>query len=196
HRSRRLRQAKNCPTIKFRSRANATDAGAGCPGDLCEGQVSENVYDSFAPALMERGYFPLPIAPGAKQPHRWTPSKNKFELFTGWSLRPLPLTTPQPGAGVGVRTGKQPGHNTVVVAMDYDNEDAALLVSEALGGSRVNKAGATAWTEFYRASGAIPSEDFCNDDGELVLQVLSDGRRTVIPPTGHPDTGKPYRWTH
>src|SRR5262249_49105438 len=77
-----------------------------------------------------------------------------------------------------------------------DNEDAALRVSEALGGSHVNKAGATAWTEFYRTTSPIPSEDFTNTGGELVLQVLSDGRQTVIPPTIHPDTNQPYRWTN
>jgi hypothetical protein len=152
--------------------------------------VDDNVYNTFAPQLVERGYFPLPIAPGSKAPHRYVPSKNKFELFFGWHERPDPITTPQPGAGVGVRMGKG------IVALDYDNEEAALRVSEAIGGSPVNKAGETAWTEFYRTNTLVPSEDFVDENGELMLQVLSDGRQTVIPPTIHPDNGRPYRWTN
>jgi hypothetical protein len=150
----------------------------------------KGAYDTFAPLLIERGYFPLPIAPGSKAPHRYVPSVGGFALFTTWSERPDPLTTPQPGAGVGVRLGAG------IIGLDYDNEDAALRVSEALGGSHVNKAGAVAWTEFYRASFPVPSENFVNEDGELMLQVLSDGRQTVIPPSVHPDTGQPYRWTN
>jgi hypothetical protein len=152
--------------------------------------VHTDIYDGFAPLLKERGFFPLPIGPGTKAPHRFMPSKKEFVLFVGWQERPARLTTPQPNAGIGVRLGAG------IVGLDYDNEDAALRVSEAIGGSLVNKAGATAWTEFYRASFSVPSENFVNDDGELMLQVLSDGRQTVIPPSVHPDTGKPYRWTN
>jgi hypothetical protein len=118
------------------------------------------------------------------------PRDKEFVPITGWQERPEPFTTPQPGAGIGVRLGRG------IIGLDYDNEDAALRVSEALGGSPVNKAGATAWTEFYRASFPIPSENFVNNDGELMLQVLSDGRQTVIPPSVHPDTEQPYRWTN
>jgi len=152
--------------------------------------VNDSVYNKFAPQLMEHGYFPLPIAPGSKAPHRYVPSKNRFELFAGWSERPEPITTPQPGAGVGVRLGKG------VVALDYDNEEAALRVSEIMGGSPVNKAGVMAWTEFYRTGSGVASEDFVDENGELMLQVLSDGRQTVIPPSIHPDSGEPYRWTN
>jgi hypothetical protein len=152
--------------------------------------MDDSVYNKFAPQLVEHGYFPLPIAPGSKAPHRYVPSKNRFELFAGWNERPDPITTPQPGAGVGVRMGRG------IVALDYDNEEAALRVSEVMGGSPVNKAGVTAWTEFYRTNSGVASEDFVDENGELMLQVLSDGRQTVIPPSIHPDSGQPYRWTN
>jgi AAA domain/Bifunctional DNA primase/polymerase, N-terminal len=151
--------------------------------------VHTDIYDGFAPLLRERGYFPLPIAPGTKAPHRYVPSQSAYELFTGWSERPEPLTTPQPKAGIGVRTGSG------IVVLDYDNEDAALRVSETIV-SHVNKAGMRGWSAFFRADFPVPSENFVNDDGELMLQVLSDGRQTVLPPSIHPDTGQPYRWTN
>jgi Bifunctional DNA primase/polymerase, N-terminal len=92
--------------------------------------MDDSVYNKFAPQLIGHGYFPLPIAPGSKAPHRYVPSKKEFELFVGWNERPDPIITPQPGAGVGVRLGKG------VVALDYDNEEAALRVSEAMGAAR------------------------------------------------------------
>ena len=152
--------------------------------------MTEGAYNAFAPLLIERGYFPLPIAPGSKAPHRYVPNLGKYVLFTTWNERPEPIITPQPGAGIGVRMGAG------IVALDYDNEEAALRVSEVMGDTPVNKAGVTAWTAFYRARGPVPSEDFVNEDGELMLQVLSDGKQTVIPPSIHPDSNEPYRWTN
>jgi hypothetical protein len=152
--------------------------------------VHTDIYDGHAPLLRNCGFHPLPIGPGTKKPQRYMPSIKTFMDYKGWRERPESLATPQPGAGIGVRCGNG------LVAMDYDDEDAALRVSEALGGSQVNKAGQTAWTEFYRVGFPIPSEDFCNSDGELMLQVLSEGKQTVLPPSIHPDTGQPYRWTN
>ena len=37
---------------------------------------------------------------------------------------------------------------------------------------------------------------FFDSDGKKVLQILSTGRQTVIPPSIHPDTLEPYRWTN
>ncbi len=83
-----------------------------------------DIYDGHAPLLKERGYFPLPIGPGTKAPHRYVPREKKYQGFSGWQERPEPLTTPQPGAGIGVRLGAG------IIGLDYDNEDAALRVSE------------------------------------------------------------------
>src|SRR5262249_1544969 len=94
------------------------------------------------------------------------------------------------GANIGVRTGGG------LVAFDYDDEDAALAISEAFDPSPVNKAGKRAWTAFYRADFDVPSENFSAPEGRQVLQVLSTGRHTVIPPSLHPETTERYRWTN
>jgi hypothetical protein len=126
----------------------------------------------------------------AKSPVRWIPSLNQFRLLQGWNTRPAPILTPQPGANIGVRCGGG------LVAFDYDDEDAALEISEAFDLSPVNKAGQRAWTPFYRADFEVPSEDFFDAAGRKVLQILSTGRQTVIPPSIHPDTKEAYRWTN
>ena len=152
------------------------------------------VYDQNAPLLVAQGYHPLPTAPAdfqpAKAPVKWVPAYNKHVLFRGWAERTSPVLTPQPGPNIGVRCGRG------LVAFDYDEEEAALVISEAFDPSPVNKAGQRAWTPFYRADFVVPSEDFFDTAGKKVLQVLSTGRQTVIPPSIHPDTNEPYRWTN
>jgi hypothetical protein len=118
------------------------------------------------------------------------PSTKKFVGLGDWQRRPQPLTTPQPGAGIGVRC------DGGLVAIDYDDDDAALRASETLGDSPVNKAGRRGWTSFFRSSTPVPSEDFVDANGVLALQVLSVGRQTVLPPSVHPDSGQPYQWTN
>jgi hypothetical protein len=153
-----------------------------------------NIYDDNVRKLIEQGYYALPISPAgfkpSKSPVRWIPSFNEFRLLQGWNTRPTPILEPQPGAGIGVRCGGG------LVALDYDDEEAALAISEAFDPSPVNKAGQRAWTPFYRADFDVPSEDFFDANGRKVLQILSTGRQTVIPPSIHPDTGEPYRWTN
>src|SRR5262245_25504877 len=150
--------------------------------------MSGDIYNECAPQLIAGGYFPLPIAPGTKAPHRYIPSEQRFELLSGWQERPEPILTPQPGAGISVRCGNG------LVAIDYDDDDAALKVSEALGGSPIGKAGKRAWTDFYYADFEVVSENVTDADGVLMLQILSAGRQTVIPPSIHMDTGEPYRY--
>ena len=53
----------------------------------------------------------------------------------GWSKRAEPIMTPQPGAGLGVRCGSG------LVALDYDDDEAALSISPHFRESPVNKAG-------------------------------------------------------
>jgi hypothetical protein len=49
---------------------------------------------------------------------------------------------------------------------------------------------------FYRASFDVPSENFYDANGSKVIEILSSGRQTVIPPSTHPDTKQPYEWTN
>jgi hypothetical protein len=152
-----------------------------------------DVYDANAPKLLQHGYHPIPIArygsETKKRPVKWAPDVMRFFGFPNWN-KSEPLMTTQPGANIGALMGKG------VIALDFDDDDAALIISEAFPPSQVNKAGARAFTAFYRVDFDVPSQDFWNDDGELVLQVLSWGKQTILPPSVHADTGEPYRWTN
>ena len=147
------------------------------------------MYDENAPRLIAMGFHPIPTA--RKVPVRFAKELGKLIPFTGWNAFPTPIKTPQPGANIGVRCGDRG-----LVAIDYDDEGAALAISDVLERSPVNKAGRRAWTAFYRADFEVPSEDFYDGAGRKVLQILSHGRQTVVPPSIHPETGEPYRWTN
>src|SRR5262249_5018162 len=101
-------------------------------------------------------------------------------------------TSPQPGAGVGVRLGKQTD-GSYLIAIDWDSEDAAIAAMDVFPPT-VTKEGNRGFTAFYRFLKPVPSRDFRVGAGAAV-QILSDGRQTVLPPTIHPDTGRPYVWT-
>jgi putative DNA primase/helicase len=152
-----------------------------------------STYDLHAPQLLVGGFFPLSIGPGTKKPQHFVPSLNEFHDTRGWThLARRPETSPQPGAGISARMGKQ-SNGTYVVALDWDNDKAAVdaMVSFA---PTVTKEGQRGFTAFYRSSNPVPSRDF-KINGLVAVQVLSDGRQTVVPPTMHPDVNRPYVWT-
>jgi hypothetical protein len=154
------------------------------------------MYDENAPKLAGLGYFPIPVAPAnatyvaKKSPVVFNVWENRYVNLAEWSTMAAPVTAPQPGANIGVRCGNG------IVALDYDDTDAALIISEAFPGTPVNKEGQRGWTAFYRADFDVPSQNFYDANGKRVLEVLSAGRQTVIPPSVHPDTKQPYKWTN
>jgi AAA domain/Bifunctional DNA primase/polymerase, N-terminal len=152
-------------------------------------------YDAQGPFLRTRGYYVHPIAPGTKAPGYFVPSENAFRLMENWNHPRRPMEkTPQPGAGIGLRCGLQADGATYIIAVDYDDDDVALLASEdpKLWGI-VQKRGARGATAFFRSSTPVPSKDFKIGD-RMVVQILGDGKQTVLPGSVHPDTGKPYAW--
>jgi RecA-family ATPase len=141
-----------------------------------------SVYDTHAPRLLAMGAHPLVIAPGTKKP-----------AYAGWTdLEKEAVTVPQPEAGIGARLGKQ-ANGTYLVAIDWDNDEAALAALEKFPPA-IMKEGARGLTMIYKSYTPVSSRDF-RAKGVTVVQVLSDGRQSVLPPSIHPDTKRPYVWT-
>jgi hypothetical protein len=176
------------------SETGNTGAGA-MPASVGGGAMDQppDIYDRHAVKLMQMGYHPVPVAPLGfetdKCPVRWDPHSKQFFKFKNWNTLP-PVMDPQPGANIGALMGG------AIVGLDYDHDDAALIISEVFPDSPVNKVGERGWTSFYRVEAPIPCEDFYNEDGELVLQILGAGKQTILPPSIHPKTRQAYRWTN
>ena len=160
----------------------------------------KSVLAEFGWKLIERGISFVPIAPGTKKP-------GQHDMVLGWSGMgdwsrfaermptelELEIWDTWPNAGIGCTFG--PLSN--LLGLDLDNlfpQGGTEALLDIIPPSPVAKKGAKGWTRFYRYNGER-STSF-DVRGVRVLDVLSMGRQTVIPPTLHPD-GFAYTWlTH
>lgn len=160
-------------------------------------KVSPSVFTEFAWRYIERDISVVPIAPNSKKPGQWS-QDHGWRGMSDWSRFADRLPTQieldywdhWPEAGIGVVLGK----TSRIVALDKDYDlpaggDDAL--NAIIPYSPVAKKGQKGWTKFYRYNGE-PSRSF-DAAGHRVLDVLSDGRQTVVPPTAHP-SGCNYVW--
>lgn len=156
-----------------------------------------SVFTEFAWKYIERDISVVPIAPNSKKPGQWS-KDHGWRGMSDWSRFADRLPTQieldywdqWPEAGIGVVLGK----TSRIVALDKDYDlpaggDDAL--NAIIPYSPVAKKGQKGWTKFYRYNGE-PSRSF-DAAGHRVLDVLSDGRQTVVPPTAHP-SGCNYVW--
>ena len=82
-----------------------------------------------------------------------------------------------------------------VVAVDIDDDDLLEPLLAVLPPVLVAKRGRKGATLLYRAAHPLPSNNYKGENGRGLLDFLSTGKQTVLPPSIHPDTGKPYVWT-
>lgn len=148
--------------------------------------MTRSPFQLAAPALRERGYSVIPLTPAQKYPviERWS------EFCT---RRPTDAEHAEWMGAVAANAGLCLGPASGVMALDLDDDvnglHAAILA--AVPDSPVKKRGAKGFTAFYRFSGER-SHGF-SAGGTRVLDVLSAGRQTVLPPSVHPGGGT-YEW--
>lgn len=157
--------------------------------------IVDSPYALWGEELVSQGYSAIPCRPDTKRPGSYSggnwwgksdwqqycdrkPSEYELRTWTRW-----------PDAGICVALGNG------VVAVDVDTDDDYLrsALASVLPLSYVQKRGEKGFTAFYRGSSAIKSAAF-NIKNQRVLDLLAHGKQTVIPPTVHPDTQRPYVW--
>ena len=160
-------------------------------------QVNESVFARFGWKFIERGISVLPIAPGTKRPGQWS-KEHGWRGMSNWTQYAKRYATEEeiaewstwPDAGIGVLTGKL--SNLVGVDKDFDlPANGNDLLDAIIPWSPVVKKGEKGWTRFFQYSGE-PSRSF-DANGQRVIDILSEGRQTVVPPTEHP-SGCNYVW--
>jgi hypothetical protein len=136
--------------------------------------------------MLRGGYSPVPIRPGEKRP-----------LMDKWDrLRVEPLTPAQiealarkhPDLGLGVAGGYM---DLVPVDVDTEDREAIRAARSVLPPTVVAKKGNRGFTTFYR--GKVRARKFKSAEKKPLVEILATGQ-TLLPPTLHPDTGKPYQW--
>lgn len=185
---------------------------------MSDNAVARPAQQTLAPAITEiqeialqlqrNGYSPLPIKKGTKRPpHQdWTKacdaadSERTICEYQRWL----------DARGLGVACGFGNENDGYLLAVDPDNvtreqNDAIEVVLERHGPlSPVGKTGQKGCTRFYRTRQPLfrrdgPQLQFrrpktVGKGDEVMLDLLSHGRQTVVPPTVHPDTKLPYTW--
>jgi Bifunctional DNA primase/polymerase, N-terminal len=152
-------------------------------------ELKPSIYDINAPLLRARGYRVHPIGPGTKEPQCWVPSLNQYQNMSAWNdPRCRPITSSQPDAGVGMVTGEQED-GAHIFGIDFDDDEISLRAAEIFPDT-IEKFGNRGSTKFYRWPMEVKSRDF--RVGSKLVQVLGAGKQTVVPPSVHMDTHKPY----
>lgn len=124
-----------------------------------------------------------------------TPLNGKRPFLSEWQLANHDyddLTDKYPKCNIGLICGELSG----VIAIDIDLKDDELInrVLNIIPPSEYRKRGAKGLTLFYRYQGEVNGKLFFN--GETAIELLSTGNQTVLPPSIHPDTKKPYTWDY
>lgn len=172
-------------------------------------EIDLNTLWRSASTLVKRGWHPVPIEPNSKACKvsgwaRYCSEAPDAAEFAAWGSDPR-------GFGMGLALGRSVDNGTVLMCLDWDlgadNEARATAVEAALGiDGCPAKAGARGWSCFVRVrghdgstrnAGLIGAPLIVGADGRehvQMVQLLGVGAQTVIPPTTHPDLGRPYVW--
>lgn len=163
--------------------------------------MTNSPYSRCGAELVDMGYSAIPIMPGSKRPGSvsggqwygdmdWSRFCDRLptEIETGiWSR--------WPDAGVCVAIDK----TLKVIDIDTDDPDLRAAIEAVLPDSPVKKRGKKGYSAFFRGSDNIVNRPFNlllpGGFESRVIDLLAYGRQTVLPPTLHPDSGKPYEWT-
>lgn len=86
------------------------------------------------------------------------------------------------------------GPSSGVIGLDLDTDDKALLdiILPLLPSSPVEKVGSKGFTRFFRYTNE--STQMVKHNGECILEILSVGKKTTLPPSIHPN-GSNYVWS-
>lgn len=131
----------------------------------------------------DNGYVPIPIVPMGKNPAiktdwaKYCREKPSESLIEEWETR-----QPKEGLNIGITCGV--ASNVVVLDIDTDDEEVLNICPP----SPVRRRGMKGEARFFKYNQDIKSQSYPG------LDIMSDGRQILVPPSIHPITRKPYIW--
>lgn len=154
--------------------------------------MTSRIFAESAPAYWERRLSAIPAEPKSK--------RTSIPKWTGYSDNlPSPANRTQwletyPDHGIALCLGNNIGNDSVLVALDVDDDRYAPLARAVLGGCPSAKRGRKGETLFAYAkrSSKLKSTKIMDAEGNGIIDVLASGRMTIMPPSTHPETGRPY----
>ena len=149
------------------------------------------------------GYRPIPVMPNSKSPGSLNMGVWKeMSAWNEWRDRAPTLTNLLhwglwEDANVGVILGNEvtPGWEVGALDFDTDDPDEVERIESSIPPSTVTKRGQRGFTAFYLLPAGTKGRRF-RRGSETVFEILTGNgtRQTVIPPSIHPGTKKPYEW--
>lgn len=154
-------------------------------------------YHEEAPKWIDAGYAVVPIIPRTKKPGicirgQW---RELINWPAGETIDPRAGRAEQErtrGAGIGLILGPR-SKNIVRVDIDTGDETVRQALLAALPATPVRNKGGRGEGLFYTCPGSASGQFRIN--GQVVCEILAEGRQTLLPPTIHPATGRPYVWS-
>lgn len=149
--------------------------------------------------LLEVGLSPIPLTKGMKRPkdNNWQeycdrqPDKTTVAKWEKEGLMDH----------IGLCLGTKVANDTILIAVDIDDDDLVDDVKLAIGdpSSLSGKFGAKGTTVFCVAPSSMKNKKIKRKENGKAkhapsVEILCHGSQTVVPPSIHPETGKPYTW--
>jgi hypothetical protein len=157
---------------------------------------SNAIFAEHVEAYRAKGFWPRPIKPGTKacKVSNWQRSDTEIAPgeLRGWNEK-------YAAYGIGLCLGSPFPDGTGLAALDIDQDSHIRVGSELLGRAICGRVGnrSIAYFARLRGDGKYRSFKVKAADGMPEVKIgelLCDRRLCVIPPTIHPDTGRPYTW--
>lgn len=148
---------------------------------------NKSPFSLAAPGLYRAGYSVIPLIPHTKKPveNNWSiycEERADSNQMKQWNKLP------------DVNIGLCLGEASQVIALDFDedmdglHEQILSLLPSDSPNFQYDKKGARGFTRFFRYNGE--KNRSWKKNGITIIELLSDGRHTVMPPSIHPNGGK------
>lgn len=145
------------------------------------------LFSKYAPAYWAKGISVIPLHPAQKRPvyNQWTEYCTEL---------PSEYTQNQwlkfhKNSNIGVALGSQ--SNMVVIDIDSIDPVVEKAILSCLPKSPWKRVGAKGCVLAYRYNGE-DSKNIKDENGKMLVEIISSGRQVVLPPSIHPDTNEPY----
>jgi Bifunctional DNA primase/polymerase, N-terminal len=154
------------------------------------------IFAEWASLYRERGYWSRPIALGSKacKLSNWQRPDDKIrdDELASWIAR-------CGDHGIGLLMGSPFPDGTTLGALDIDHDDYTRLGRALLRDPPCGRIGKKGAVFFVRVRGRLSNPEFRVQGDEAkrygkVAECLFVKKLCVIPPTIHPETGRPYEW--
>lgn len=160
--------------------------------------MSKGIYAEFAPRYAERGIPTLPVTPGTKSCDQkgW----NQLAVSPDWEKRVTEWTRNLGHYGIGVALGFQTQPGLILACADIDRNsyiNVGLTFFSHLGGALVRKRGEKGTTIFFQAEEGMTNAVLSPEKSakqKAAVEVFTNRKLTVLPPSIHPGTKQPYQW--